>query len=224
MEPSDNFLDGIDLEGIARGKMRYWLVVLFPIITITFFVISISGEPYDIDTELNVASGEYKIHNLDEGVFYFLSKTCTDSLLDYHEVSDEDREEMPWGDCEGTGLLNVTVSDYTSDGTGLGGIVNYTTVECKMEFVKLGASSDEYYFCYGGVTLEEDQYHILNDSPFDVELIEEDEYKEELTLLFEKTPFVSVAMGYITVVATCCVLPFLMCVGFLFSSEHDAID
>ena len=220
MEPSDYFRDGIDLEGIVRGKVHFWVLIIFPIIIISFFVQSILGEPYDIDTELNVASGEYKIHNLDEGVFYFLSKTCTDSLLDYHEVADEDREEMPWDACEGTGLLNVTVSDYASDGTGLGGIVNYTTVECEMKRVRLVVSSDEYYFCYGGVTLEENQYHISNDSPFDVELIEEDEYKEELTLLFEKTPFVSVTMGYITVGATCCVVPFLMFGGFLFSSEQ----
>jgi hypothetical protein len=210
MEALDDFLDGFDLESFLRRKLRWWVLGLFPIIALATLVQSISNSSYDIDTELYVASGENRIHNIDDGSYYFLSKTCTESLLDYHEIPDQDRSDPQWKNCEGFGLLNFTLTHYPSDGNGHSGIVNYSNIECKIEgqeATSLGFSIDEYYYCYGGINLEGGQYQIMNDSPFDVELIQGEDYKLHLTYLFEETPFVSVTMGYISVFVTCCIVP-----------------
>ena len=195
----------IDFEKMLVSKNWKYLSFGIPLIVIITLIISgLLGIPYKIDGELTIPAGEERIHNLESGKYYFLSEVCTEELLEYHNIDEERIEGQPtiWSECEqNSGFLNYSIFEYSSMP---GERVNSSFLECKHNFLPQGFGDIGNYYCYGGQRVGTGQYLVVNDSPFEIKMIEHGKFHHQVLYMVSMTPIVTPFQG---VLSCCCLFP-----------------
>jgi hypothetical protein len=197
-----------------KWTFRAWFKIAMAVpIWIIFFNILIStfgffGGGYEINRELEIPSGEERMHNFYPKTYFFLSTTCTLELLEYHDVTSDEKNQVQWVGCDqNNGVLNISTYVHTPSGLKE---ESPSLESCKHQYVPLKFGSKDHFYCYGGIILNSSmsdemvQYTIQNDSPFRISMIEDELFKQEVQYMADVTPGVPETAGTFS---CCFILP-----------------